>query len=346
MGPAKVATRSNRSLPELTPLSVAAVALAVLTAWAIVAVAGVGFKGMVAGDGRLFQHVATHPLGPIRAGDDAFRYGRILFPAFGWLLALGHPSAIVAGFVVVNVVATAALAGGVGALTKMAGGDARGGLLVLAIPIVWGIARFSYADTLATTLAVLGCVSWKRDRSALAWLLCAGAALTRETLVLALVPPAFLALRRRDLRDLVVWSSAAVPLLGWWGYVRLESGQWPPLAHTLQRTTAVSLPFVGAVKAWGPGGYVAAATFGAVTIVLSLVTAVFLRHGNPAWGHAVVFGLFTACFGAGVWPEWGDTLRLLLPAHAFLLPGFIAAAPRWRGLLRGLSPPRPPLTVG
>jgi hypothetical protein len=207
-------------------------------------------------------------------------------------------------------------------------------LLVLAIPTIWGIARFSYGDTFATTLAVLGCVCWKQRSTALAWLLFVGAALARETMVLALVPPVLVALRRRDVRQVLVWASAGLPLLAWWSYVHLESGQWPPLAHTAQRTSAVSLPFVGMAEAWGQGGYAFAVGFAAVTIAATLITALFLSRRNSAWGHALTFALFTVCFGPNVWPEWGDTLRLLLPAHAFLLPGFIAAAPRWKRRLR------------
>jgi hypothetical protein len=327
--------RRDIPLPRLSPWMVSAVAGVVLVLWAVVAVSGVGFRGMVAGDGRLFLHVGQHPLGPMHGADDSLRYGRILFPALGWLIGLGRPADVAMGLVVVNIGATALLAGGVAALCEQSGGDPRGGFAALAIPIVWGIARFSYGDTLAAALVVLGAVAWLRRNPRLAWPMFALAMLTRETMVFALIPPVFVALRRRDWRRLVLWGSAGVPLVLWWGYVRTKSGQWPPLAHTLQRTLAVSPPFVGIAKAYGPRGYPVAATFAVVTIVVGVLTAIFLRRVNAAWPFALVFGGSAALLGPNVFPGWGDTLRLLLPAHAFILPGLVNAVPAIKRRLRG-----------
>jgi hypothetical protein len=293
---------------------------------------------MVAGDGRLFLSVASHPFGPIKAGDEAFRFGRIGFPALAWLVVLGHRNELPAGLVIVNVVATALLAGGVAALAKSAGGDPRGGLLVLALPVVWAVTRFSYGDTVAATLAVVGCVAWSRNKMAVGWLCFALAALSRETMLLALVPPIVDGMHRRQPRRVIVWLSAAVPLLVWWSYVRTRFGEWPPLAHTINRSAAISLPFVGMFKADGAVGYRVAVVFGVATILLAAATAVFLRVGNPAWGYALTFGMFAVCFGPNVLAWWGDTLRLLLPAHLFLLPGAIAAAPRIKQRLLRSAP--------
>jgi hypothetical protein len=156
------------------------------------------------------------------------------------------------------------------------------------------------------------------------------AALTRETMLLGLIPPAIESLRRRDVRRVIGWASAAVPLLVWWAYVHSQSGQWPPLAHAAQRDRAIAFPFVGIVEAWGHGGYRLAMLLAAVTVLAGLASAVWLRSDNPALAHAVVFCAFISVFGPEVWPYWGDTWRLLLPAQVFILLGAVTAATRGR----------------
>ena len=69
--------------------------------------------------------------------------------------------------------------------------------------------------------------------------------LTRETAVLALVPLVLLALRARQYRQVIVWSSTTVPLLLWYGWLRYRMGCWPFLDPAITVNQPLRLAVAG-----------------------------------------------------------------------------------------------------
>jgi drug/metabolite transporter (DMT)-like permease len=67
----------------------------------------------------------------------------------------------------------------------------------------------------------------------------------KEIAVLALVPLAWRAVRRRDLREAALVGSAVLPYAAWCTWVRFRIGTLPFLAHTESRRGALGFPFAG-----------------------------------------------------------------------------------------------------
>lgn len=202
------------------------------------------FAGSTGYDGQMYHYVAHDPF--LRGGLDAYvdnprmRYRRILAPLLAYALALGHTNAIDWTYILVCL---AALALGVYwscRVAQQARLPAAYGMLFLLIPAVpVTMDRLVVDGALAALeagfLCYLRAPSWKL------LVVCACAALTRETGLLLIAAYCANLLLRRAVRDGCIFALSALPAAAWYGYVQ---------AHTVARPYVSSLtPFSAAVRA-------------------------------------------------------------------------------------------------
>jgi hypothetical protein len=205
-------------------------------------------------DGQFFYYLAHDPL--LRAADPqafldhpAYRYGRILYPALAWLVALGRPEALPWAMLGLNLVAalvgtaaTVALLRSLGARPVLALGFAFSPAIVLGL-----IADLAEPTSLA--LVAVGLALYLRDRHRAAGLALALATLARE--VTALVPLGFAAhaAARRQWRRAAVYALPLALPVAWhlWVWARLGALPFsqspanfgPPLSGALYRAAAL-----------------------------------------------------------------------------------------------------------
>jgi hypothetical protein len=299
-------------------VTMVAVGLAVLLA--TIAIADVGIRGMVGGDGLFYRQLAESPRIPRHGGDIVYRAGRVVYPTLGWVLAAGRRGLVPWMLVAINVAAIGALVAACAVFLRRRRLRPELALLLVLLPAVGSSLRFSFLDVVATAFAVVGVVAYEGGRRPVAWAALALAALTRETMLLALLPVVLSELSARRLRDAVVWAACAVPLGAWWVVLRIASGEWPPFASSSARTGALDVPF-GAFHLFGSlsVGSRAVMVVAVAGLVASVALALTARAPTAVVGAAVIFNALVPILGANVWPYWGDALRVLLPGHVFLL---------------------------
>ncbi|MDQ1395388.1 MAG: hypothetical protein QOG64_647, partial [Acidimicrobiaceae bacterium] len=97
-----------------------------------------GWHTFIRADGISFVMVAHHLTGEgLAAGDNAYRYGRVLYPLLGWLLAGGRSGWLLWSLPVVNCVAFGLSVALAGERAMRCGRPLRHGLVVLAVPALW-----------------------------------------------------------------------------------------------------------------------------------------------------------------------------------------------------------------
>jgi hypothetical protein len=281
-----------------------------------------GWDNFFFADGISFLMIARqlsgHGLG---SGDDAYRYGRMLYPFAGLLLAGGHRAWLVWTLPVVNCLAFGAAVSCCVELAVRHGRSVRHGLLILAVPALWMclVVAWSEALLIALLLGFVLCHEERRDVPAAACL--ALAILTKETAALVLVPFGVAALLRRDLRLVVIRAAAGVPAVMWWSWTRIRLGAWPFLAETPSRTLAVGSPLVGITDLWRSGVTAIHVTEIALVgfVALTAIGIWIRRPSSVVGGAAAISGAFSLCLGPNVLNTPGDTLRVLSPTLALLL---------------------------
>jgi len=173
-------------------------------------------------DGQFYRFLAHDPLlrnGTARYFDSPLlRTRRILVPLLAWLIAAGQPQLIdrayvlvILGFIFVGVYWLCGL-------MLLEGRHAANGLLFLAIPAtVVSIDRMTIDVALgALTAGLLWQVARGRERWL--WPTLAAGVLVRETGLLLVAACALAALYRREFKKALLWLSAAIPVLCWYGY--------------------------------------------------------------------------------------------------------------------------------
>jgi hypothetical protein len=298
---------------------------------------GAALMGMAAraNPAELFSHdalayrlVAENPFADgsvlafgIRTTGTAYRYGRVGYPLLAWILALGQSRFVGWTMGLVSLVSV----GGIGAIAAELC-DRRGhspwrGLGVLAAPALLLSMGVLFAEPLAIGLMLLLYLLWIDQRFRAAAVVGALLVLTRETAVIALVPLVWHAWRAGERRLAIrLASTALVPYLAWSVWVRVRVGQFPFLDNASSARAAIGPPLLG--YAHRPNLVIAGATI--VTVVL----AVWLLRANP-WTPvtqgALLFALIPVCFTAMALQYTGDTLRIMGPAQALALLGFLAS---------------------
>jgi hypothetical protein len=282
-----------------------------------------GWDNFIRGDGRSFVNIAGNLSGDgLGSGDGAYRYGRILYPLAGLLLAGGNRAWLQWSLPVVNCLALGAAVMCSVELAVRRGSSMRRGLIMLAVPAMWMCLLVAWSEALLVAL-LLGFVVCHEDRRDLAAAAClALAILTKETAALLLVPFVVEAMRRRDRRALAVRTAAAVPAFLWWSWTRVQLGAWPFLADSPSRARAVGPPFAGIVELVHDNGVNAIHVAEIIMIVAVVGSAVWIWVQQPASvvaGSAAISGAFLLCLGPNVLSYSADTLRLLSPTVALIL---------------------------
>lgn len=254
------------------------------------------------------------------AGDSAYRYGRIALPVLARLGAAGSTgSALEVAQTLVTPLAFGLVVGLACAITARRTGRWSTGLVVLAVPGLWLAFRAAWADTLLSAMVLASIWAAIERRNALCVAALAAAVLTKEVGAIALLPAVAVALDAGDPRA-AAWRALSIgPAAAWWGWVRLQSGEWPFLADEPARTNAIDPPFVAIVEAFrGRGGDELAAL---VALILGAAgIALLLTHrSEPLAWSAGVWGVLTLCLGDNVLRYQGDALRVMGPAMCVIL---------------------------
>ena len=200
-------------------------------------------------DGQFFWVLALDPLLAHQSTIAAFspqdyRLARIGYPALAYILAGGQEDAIPWSLLAINVMTVLALTGAFAAYARRRGWSGWWALAVGLLPGLQFVTMGDLSGGLATALMLGGLMAWERRRRWLAAVLLAGAGLTREPMLLAVVAIAIAegnrwwsvrhdpgALRRAAR----VWPVLAIPaaaFLAWQVYLetRLTGGALPPVS--------------------------------------------------------------------------------------------------------------------
>jgi hypothetical protein len=284
----------------------------------------------VGGDGQQYYAIArTLPHLAAAAPEldrPQYRLQRIGFPALGWLL---HPSGGGPGLVIallfVNALGVALLCGGAAALLALDKTPPAWALTALIAPGLFLSLRSTAADALALGLAVAAVVAARRRHFVLAALLAAGAALTREPIIVALLGLALPFCTRswrhnaRLLGALV--AAPALAVAGWFLAVHATVAQ----AHHLQ-VREFAPPFFGAVDAvryWRQVGNFGPAVIIGITVGMVLVALIRREIRCGPYGVAIVLQVaLLAVLAAGSFRYVDVTARIELPVMVFALLGF------------------------
>jgi hypothetical protein len=273
------------------------------------------------------RNLSGHGLG---AGDDAYRYGRMLYPLAGLVLAGGHKAWLLWTLPLVNCLAFGATVAFSVELVARQRRPVSHGLAILAVPALWLCLAVAWSECLLIALLLAFVVCHQQRRHTAAAVCLALAVLTKESAALLLLPLAFDALRKRDWKALAGHTLTALPAGAWWTWTRIHLGAWPFLAATPSRTLAIAPPFVGMVELIRLDG---ATPFNLAEITVVLATAGaavglwWRRRDAIVPAAAAVTAAFALCFGFHVLHFAGDTLRVLSPALALTLAAAAAEDP-------------------
>jgi hypothetical protein len=260
----------------------------------------------------------------------AYRYGRVGFPLVAWLFAFGRPGLVDWTLIAVSVAAIAAVPGLAATLLDDNGVPAVYGAVALIPVSLYTLYRDPVADPLMIALILFAFVLDGRGRRRNALLVLAGAVLVKEVAALALVPWMWQALRRKNWRGVGRLLTVLVPYALWCVWVRVRLGEFPFLAHTIQRTEAFGFPVSGMHTIWNeqPPEYVWILVLTIITIVGAFAAAWIGRRHDIAI-VAGAFGLLVLCFGPNALRFSFEIGRLLAPAQVFSLVALTLGGYEW-----------------
>jgi hypothetical protein len=218
---------------------------------------GIALRGGTGYDGQFFYRLAMNPanLNSTAYGitfDAPYRLMRIGYPALVWLASLGHGGMVPFMLVAVNVAAMVVMAFLGGIFARDGGYPALCGLL---LPAYFGLLTSVSRDTaepVACAFLLAGLLAMRRRRPVLAGVLLACGALTRETVMAAVLAIAVVRcgslLRRREwpARPDFAWLLPAIAFPAWELVCKFATGSMPLLADGSQNAGA---PFIAAVDA-------------------------------------------------------------------------------------------------
>lgn len=280
-----------------------------------------GWHHFIDYDARFFHSVALDlDASEAMGGDSAYRYGRIGLPLIARALAGGTTGlALDAAQMLVTPLALGVLVAIAARISLRLTGRWTDGLVVLLSPGLWVGFAYAWADTLLAACVLVSIWATLERRQAV----CLGslilAVLVKEVGALAVVPAALAALRQGEPRAVILRLGALVPAVGWWGWVRLQAGEWPFLADEPARAHAISAPVVDIVSALTGGvGDPAAALL--ALIVGAMGIGMLVGHpAHPLAWSAALWGGLTLSLGDNVLRYPGDTLRVMTPAMCVVL---------------------------
>ena len=208
-------------------------------------------------DGQFFYRLALNPFNLAHTAygirvDRPYRYMRIGYPWFTWLVSFGQHVLVPGMLVVVNLAAIGAIGYLGGMFARQGGRHALAGLL---LPAYFGLLTSLARDTAEPLAAVclLGALlAVRARRPVLAGLLLAFGALTRETVMVAVAALAIIRIigvvrgRTRPGRDDLAWVLPTGAFAIWQVVVKLAIGSFP-LDSDSDRNAGT--PFIAPLKA-------------------------------------------------------------------------------------------------
>ena len=280
-------------------------------------------------DGQFYYRLALDPANLHRTAfgitmDTPFRLQRIGYPALAWLVSLGQHSWVPVALVVVNVLALTAVGVAGGMLARDSGRHSLYGLLLA------GYFGFSISvgcdltEPVAAACLLGGILAYRRGRPALAGLLFAYGALTRETVMI--VPLAMGVLRliemvRRRARPAsadIAWCLPVITFAAWQLVLRAATGTLV-LLTSFGSNSSGGLPFSGFVGAVRMNlGLLATSTGAAYIWFLETATLVaFVAVALASLRSAMVPAYERAAFVAFI-IELGGLAGVIWTGHADL----------------------------
>jgi hypothetical protein len=310
---------------------VAGVAVAVVVG-ILIAVGANGPNGFYShSDAPLFLHVALSPFGnghhfpgnPLVHGVE-YRYGRILFPLTGWLLALGQPFAVKWTLAAVYVASFGAWVALAGEHLRRGGRSPRLALWIFATPwaLLWFVIPDIVSEPMAGALLLLAYLYEREGRRKSARITAVFAILTRELMIVAFIPLAWRAWKERRWAGVRDWALVVMPYAAWTVWVRFRVGQFPFLDPSTSRREALAPPLVGWYRTMaGPldNGQGWAVLIGGATFLLVALVALRGNWVYPVTHGAVALALLSLCYGLEVFAFPGEGIRVMAPTQMLLL---------------------------
>lgn len=278
---------------------------------------------LVSGDGQAFAAIAQDPLltRPELVpghGELAYRAQRPVWGHLAWAVSFGRPDLVGWALAGLTVVAAGGCVTVLALLLLQRGRSPWWALAVIAA----GIESISQLTPELFALALVGLAVWRaRERRGWAIALCCAAALTRETMLVAVAAWALHELVctsgawRSRLRAVAPFTVPFVAFGGWVVVLRARTGTWP----WEQQHDRASAPFAGLFDAFDPvSGRI---TVGVSVVVILCALCLWLARADVLSWMALAYAVFATTFAAQVWTGAGYE-RTLLPLYAF---GGIAA---------------------
>jgi hypothetical protein len=298
-------------------------------------------------DAPFFLGVGRHPFGsgqlpgnPLEYGV-AYRYGRILFPLTGWLLALGRPSWVSATLLGTFIASIGAWVAFAAEHLRRNGRRPALALWILALPfmLLTFMRPVVISEPTAGALLLLVYLFERDGRRRGVYVTAALLVLTRELMVVALLPLMWAGWKQRRFAAVREWAFVCLPYAAWSVWVRLRVGQFPLLDPSTNRRQALAAPFTGYWHIWrlpasGTQEFALATAFLTMFVTVAVIVGARGHWRFPLTHGALALGAVVPFFGVSVFLFPGEALRVLVPIQALLL---IAALDRGGG--PSASPP-------
>jgi hypothetical protein len=146
--------------------------------------------------------------------------------------------------------------------------------------------------------------------------------LTRELMVLALLPLIWMGWKERRFAAVRDWFLVCLPYAAWSVWVRVRVGQFPFLDPSSSRRNALALPFVGYGHIWqrpASGTQQLAIAVALLTMLAAVVVAVRGQWRFPLTHGALALCAIVPFLGVSVFAFLGEALRVLAPIQALIL---------------------------
>jgi hypothetical protein len=304
-------------------------------------------------DGEMYRYVAHDPFmqrGYARYVDGPEqRYQRILVPALAYLLVAGHQPWIDGSYIAVVALFVFGGAYWLSRWAALAGLHPAWALAFLLVPATLISMDRMTVDVALAAFTVAFVFYWRTGASAKLFIVLLLACLVRETGLLLVAAAGLLELTHRRFARVVLWASAAAPMLAWyllvrrrftqkadygasnWFAVRLEPGLVHYLLHPPRYPLPQSLEMI--------------ARFGDVlalaAILLAALLAILLLRARPLNPLAIAAAMFVALVfvlsNARYWIDVNAYARIFSPLLLLVALGSMAGesggVPWWTGLL-------------
>jgi hypothetical protein len=281
-------------------------------------------------DAPFFYAIARHPFArgavsahPLVFGV-AYRYGRILYPLTAWLLALGRPSWVPGTLLGVYVVSFGAWFTFAAEHLRRNGRRPWLALWMFALPFCLRgfVQPVMVSEPMVGALLLLVYLFERDGRRRAVLVTAALLVLTREPMLLAMLPLVWKGWNERRWAAIREWALAGAPYVLWLVWVRIRVGEFPFLDRAMSRRDALAPPFLGYARIWHEG-LDAGRWWGVVVTLLTLVVAIVVaRRGlwrYPLTHGVVVLAVLIPLLGVAVFRHPIEAFRVVAPMQALLV---------------------------